>query len=182
VTRETHQPVRGRSGGHIFRVGNLFRLHVPRSAPRRPLQPQATQSNHQKPLAAPRSSLLPPAAPSVVPQPCASYRLCFTGSHPPATVAENRRMRLVAASTPPATGASVCPACSQPVPSVCAQSLFSALPAAYFYWGCLERIPKQFSCCRNIFFLVTKKSLTGIKKICVKKKNPRQEKKMSLYQ
>jgi len=59
-------------------------------------------------------------------------------SHPPATVAENWRMpakfRLVA-SAPPVTGASVGPACSQPVPSVCAQSLSSALPAVYFYWG-----------------------------------------------
>ena len=61
----------------------------------------------------------------------------FTGSHPPATVAENWRMpaklRLVA-SAPPATGASVCPACSQPVPSVCA-SHSPALCQPYIFTG-----------------------------------------------
>jgi len=65
----------------------------------------------------------------------------FTGSHPPATVAENWRLpaklRLVA-SAPPADASdrsqrmsSLFPARSQRV----RQSLSSALPAVYFHWG-----------------------------------------------
>ena len=78
------------------------------------------------------------------PQPCASYRL-FYRQPSPATVAENWRMpaklRLVA-SAPPADAShwsqrmsSLFPARSQRV----RQSLSSALPAVYFYWGGISK-------------------------------------------
>ena len=84
----------------------------------------------------PPATCLLPAIPSPVPATGS-----FTGSHPPATVAENWRMpaklRLVA-SAPPADAShrsqrmsSLFPARSQRV----RQSLSSALPAVYFYWG-----------------------------------------------
>jgi len=89
----------------------------------------------------PPATCLLPAIPSPVPATGS-----FKGSHPPGTVAENWRMpaklRLVA-SAPPANAShrsqrmsSLFPARSQRV----RQSLSSALPAVYFYWGGINPI------------------------------------------
>ena len=91
----------------------------------------------------PPATCLLPAIPSPVPATGS-----FIGSHPPVTVAENWRMpaklRLVAcapsadASHRSQRMSSLFPARSQR----CAQSLSSALPAVYFYWGNVSIISK----------------------------------------